>query len=357
MKKAFNLLLYIHIPYCDSKCNYCSFNSYVGRFDTKELYIKQLKQQLIFELDRFEVQPDSITSIFIGGGTPSCIDARFYSGIFDIISRYLRSGAEITTEANPNSATKEWLKGMRELGVNRVSFGVQSFDEAKLKSLARAHNKIQAINAIENAFSVGFENISLDLIYNHQNDTKELLQNDIEIAFKLPINHISAYELSIEDGTKFALTPNVKQDNENLAFFVNEQITKNGFEHYEISNYGRYKSIHNIGYWRLQDYIGVGSGAVGMRNNQRFYPTPNLDAYLQNPLQCEIENLSSSDIIIEKIFLGFRSLVGVDSSILDANMLQRAKILLDEEKLQLRDGIFYNDNYFLADEIALYILG
>ena len=351
------MLLYIHIPYCDSKCNYCSFNSYVGRYDTKELYMSQLIKQLSFELKRFEAQKGSIDSVFIGGGTPSCVEAKLYEDIFKLLSNYHIDNIEITTEANPNSATKEWLKSMKDMGVSRVSFGVQSFDESKLKALARAHTKAQAIQAIEDAHKIGYKNISLDLIYNYQNDTKELLLADITQAFKLPINHISAYELTIEDGTKFALTPQVKQDNENLAFFVQEQIVANGFEHYEISNYGRYKSTHNIGYWKLQDYIGVGSGAVGMKGNRRYYPTANLDSYLANPLMCDIEELSAKDIQTEKIFLGLRSLVGIQSQILDKDMFQRAKILVDEDKLYLKDGIFYNPNYFVADEIALYILG
>jgi oxygen-independent coproporphyrinogen-3 oxidase len=285
------------------------------------------------------------------------VDAKLYEGVFRLLDGYLAKDIEITTEANPNSATKEWLKSMRDMGVNRVSFGVQSFDESKLKALARVHTKTQAIQAIEDAFDIGYENISLDLIYNYQNDTKELLLADITQAFKLPINHISAYELTIEDGTKFALTPQVKQDDENLAFFVQEQIVANGFEHYEISNYGRYKSTHNIGYWKLQNYIGVGSGAVGMKANHRYYPTTNLDSYLANPLICDIEELSTKDIQTEKIFLGLRSLVGIKVKILDNDMLKRAKILVDEEKLYLKNGIFYNPNYFVADEIALYILG
>jgi oxygen-independent coproporphyrinogen-3 oxidase len=319
--------------------------------------MSQLIKQLSFELKRFAVKQGAIDSVFIGGGTPSCVDARLYEGVFGLLDGYLAKDIEITTEANPNSATKEWLKSMRDMGVNRVSFGVQSFDESKLKALARVHTKTQAIQAIEDAFDIGYKNISLDLIYNYQNDTKELLLADITQAFKLPINHISAYELTIEDGTKFALTPQVKQDDENLAFFVQEQIVANGFEHYEISNYGRYKSTHNIGYWKLQDYIGVGSGAVGMKGNHRYYPTTNLDSYLANPLMCEIEELSAKDIQTEKIFLGLRSLVGIDAKILDNDMLQRAKILVDEEKLYLKNGIFYNPNYFVADEIALYILG
>ena len=201
------MLVYIHIPFCDSKCFYCSFNSYVDKFDLKQEYMQSLKTQLLFELERFEVKKNQIKSVFIGGGTPSTIKAKNYEEIFKILKPFLTKGAEITTEANPNSATKEWLNQMFNLGVNRVNFGVQSFDEKKLKLLNRAHSKNQAIKAVENAKEVGFENISIDLIYGVSCDSKELLKNDIEIASSLPINHLSAYALTIEENTPFEKLP------------------------------------------------------------------------------------------------------------------------------------------------------
>ena len=130
-----NLLVYLHIPYCDSKCHYCSFNSYVDKFDTRSEYMQALYRQLSFELKRFNTGKKQIKTLFIGGGTPSTVDPELYKPIFELLKPYLQDDAEITTEANPNSATKEWLKGMKSLGVNRVSFGVQSFDSNKLKAL------------------------------------------------------------------------------------------------------------------------------------------------------------------------------------------------------------------------------
>ena len=135
------MLLYIHIPFCDSKCSYCAFNSYVDKFSQRERYMDALNVQLDFELKRFEVNSSNlIETVFIGGGTPSTVDPIFYTGIFDTIRPFLAPNAEITSEANPNSATSEWLKGMYALGVNRISFGVQSFNDEKLKILGRAHN-------------------------------------------------------------------------------------------------------------------------------------------------------------------------------------------------------------------------
>jgi len=319
--------------------------------------MRALYSQLEYELERFGAKEDSIETVFIGGGTPSTITPSEYKNIFDKLKSYLKKDAEITTEANPNSATKEWLMGMRDLGVNRISFGVQSFDNRKLKALARAHSRDEAICAIKYAKDVGFEHISLDIIYNYQGDTKELLESDLNEAFSLPIDHISAYELTIEEHTKFASTPYVKQDDENLAFFVASKIKEYGFEHYEISNFGAYQSRHNRGYWELKNYIGVGAGAVGFMDNKRFYPHSDIDTYIKNPIDIMVEELSSSELQTERVFLGFRSSVGVLSDILDDDMLSRADSLVDENRLYKVGDRYYNLDYFLSDEVSLYILG
>jgi oxygen-independent coproporphyrinogen-3 oxidase len=264
--------------------------------------MKALHQQLTFELKRFDVKPHSIETLFIGGGTPSTVSPELYAPIFELLHPYLKKNAEITTEANPNSASKAWLEGMKKLGVNRVSFGVQSFNAQKLKALNRAHNPQQAKEAIHTAKELGFAHLSLDLIYNYQGDTKELLLNDISEAFSLPIDHISAYELTIEDGTKFSATPEVKQEDENLAFFVTDEIEKRGFKAYEISNFGTYQSRHNKGYWELKNYIGAGAGAVGFLKNRRYYPQTDIEAYVANPLTITEEALTPDELLTEKIF-------------------------------------------------------
>ena len=351
------MLLYLHIPYCDSKCHYCSFNSYVDKFDTRKQYMEALYRQLTFELQRFSAQKKSIETLFIGGGTPSTVAADLYQPLFDLLRPYLQKGAEITTEANPNSATAAWLKGMRNLGVNRVSFGVQSFDSQKLNALNRAHSPRQAREAIMTAHDIGFKHLSMDLIYNYRGDTQSLLERDIAEAFALPIDHISAYELTIEDGTKFSATPEVRQENETLAFFVAEEIQKRGFTQYEISNFGCYQSKHNKGYWELKNYIGVGAGAVGFLKDTRFYPKTDIEGYIAAPTAVSTEELSAEELLTEKIFLGLRSCIGVERSLLSEPMLQKANLLLSEGKLRNRENIFYNDNYFLSDELALFLLG
>jgi len=351
------LLAYIHIPYCDSKCHYCSFNSYVDKFDTRAAYMEALALQLAHELERFKATANTIETLFIGGGTPSTIDPALYEPIFELLSPYLQENAEITTEANPNSASKSWLLGMRKLGVNRVSFGVQSFDTAKLKALGRAHSPAQAIEAVRTAHALGFSHLSLDLIYNYQGDNESLLAADIAQASALPIDHLSAYELTIEAGTYFAKKPTVRQENDDLALFVAEQITQRGFVHYEVSNFGNYQSRHNKGYWELKDYIGAGAGAVGFLKNRRFYPQEEIEAYIADPLAVRQELLDEDALRTERLFLGLRSNVGVPKAIFTDTMRQRAALLCSEQKLKEDANRYYNLNYFLSDELALYILG
>lgn len=318
--------------------------------------MKALQKQLSFELERFNVQKRGIQTLFIGGGTPSTVAPTLYEPLFALLQPYLQKDAEITTEANPNSATKVWLRGMKDMGVNRVSFGVQSFNAKKLEALNRAHTPQQAKEAILHAKELGFEHLSLDLIYNYKDDTKALLSNDIQQAFELPIDHISAYELTIEDGTKFSTTPQVRQEDENLAFFVADEIKKRGFKHYEISNFGTYESRHNKGYWELEDYIGAGAGAVGFLKDTRYYPQTDIEAYISDPLHSIEEHLSQDELLTEKIFLGLRSCIGVQKSLLSQKMMQKAQILCDEKKLICTDTHFYNENFFLSDELALYLL-
>jgi len=349
------MLLYIHIPFCDSKCFYCAFNSYVDKFHLKKAYMDALFIQLKHELKRFQAQDESIETIFIGGGTPSTVSPELYAPIFKYFKPFLHKDIEITSEANPNSATREWLEGMYSLGVNRISFGVQSFNEEKLKLLNRAHTPAQAKEAISNASLVGFKNISLDLIYATAGDTQELLEHDIQTAFSLPINHLSAYALTIEEGTVFQNKPQMAKETLETTSWIFDSIKSHGFVQYEISNFGTYKSTHNLGYWTYKDYMGVGCGAVGKLGLERLYPSKDVEVYIQNPTAVEKEHLTLEDKKIEQLFLGFRSIVGVHSALLNKQELIQAQLLLKENKLALENDIFYNKDYLLADEITLFI--
>jgi oxygen-independent coproporphyrinogen-3 oxidase len=317
--------------------------------------MKALLVQLKEELVRFDVQKEEIETLFIGGGTPSCLEPSAYVDFFDMIKPFMAKDTEITSEANPNSADKSWLEGMYALGVNRLSFGVQSFHHDKLAFLNRAHTPTQAQEAIQLADKIGFKNLSLDLIYGCSLDTKANLQEDLNIAFSLPINHLSAYSLTIEENTPFFQTPQVSQDDEEMAFWFTKKIQER-FKQYEISNFGTPPSLHNSGYWRYHDYIGVGSGAIGFLKNRRFYTQKDVQAYIQNPLKIEVENLSAKDIQSEKVLLGLRSDIGIFEDDLEKSTIKNAHFLVSQKKLRYHDKTFYNDNFFLADALALYVL-
>lgn len=352
------MLLYIHIPFCDSKCHYCAFNSYTDRFHLKKEYMSALRKQLQFELEK-NSEKKSIETVFIGGGTPSTIKTEEYEKLFEIFTPYLQNNCEITTECNPNSATKKWLEGMKKLGVNRISFGVQSFNDEKLKKLNRAHNSKGAINAIQNAKCIGFNSINCDIIYGVQGDSFELLKKDFDIVSKLGIEHLSAYSLTLEEGTKFFNKSEIKIDDEELSYKIFEYLKNKGFKQYEISNFSKektYESKHNYGYWQHKNYLGVGAGAVGFIDNKRFYTKKGLEEYISNPLEYEIEVLSKEDIIVEKVLLGFRCSNGFKKDILNQKQLSKVEELKKEKKIEEKEGRIFNKNFLLADELALYIL-
>jgi len=313
--------------------------------------MRAITLQLKNELKRFNPELKSIKSLFIGGGTPSTVRPDMYEEFFEILNPYLKDDAEITTEANPNSASVEWLQGMKKLGINRVSFGVQSFDEHKLKKLGRNHSKKQAIDAVNSAHKIGIKNISIDLIYATSFDVTD----DIDIALSLPINHISSYALTLEKNTPFFDRNELTNDSVDLATDFIENITSK-FPQYEISNFGDYNSVHNLGYWAGDDYIGIGSGAVGFLKNKRFYPSKSIEKYIKNPLHVEVEKLSSEDLHVESIFLGLRSKIGVDLIGLNKTEKEKIDILIEEKKLTCKNDRLYNNNFLLADEIALYII-
>jgi oxygen-independent coproporphyrinogen-3 oxidase len=350
------MLLYLHIPYCDSKCHYCSFNSYVDRFDTRARYMQAVALQLERELERFGVGPESLTSLFIGGGTPSTVPPELYAPLFERLRPFLAPDAEISSEANPNSATERWLRGMRELGVNRISFGVQSFDDAKLRRLGRAHSARQAVEAVERAAVLGFRRLSLDLIYNCAGDDRELLEKDLDTAVSRPVTHLSAYELTIESGTLFEKSPEARQENDVLARWFADAIAARGFAPYEISNFGD-PCRHNLGYWHLEDYIGLGAGAVGFLRDRRFYPPTAIDTYLADPRAEQVELLDRDALHTERLFLGLRSVVGIATAELRPDERERAELLCREGKLRAQAGRYHNPDFFLADEIALFLLG
>lgn len=355
LQESLNLQLYIHIPFCKSICPYCAFGSAVS-YDDERIYeyFQCLKREFAWILEHFELKKNSLKSLFIGGGTPSIVKTKHYAQIFEILEPFLRKNAEISIEANPNSADFAWLKEMRKLGVNRISFGAQSFDEKKLNFLGRIHTPQDTINAVFNAKKAGFENINVDLIYGSKFDTKKLLNSEISALKTLNLTHISAYNLTLEKHTPFFKNKTNAKESAILAkFFINE-IKNLGFLQYEISNFGKICK-HNLRYWALENYLSLGAFGVGFTANKRFYAPKNIKIYMQNPVKKDVEILSEETMKFEKIFLGLRCKIGVKSEILSPNELRNANLLTKKGKLVLENGIFYNTNYLLSDEIALFL--
>lgn len=317
--------------------------------------MQSITQQLSFELEKFTPQHGEISSLFIGGGTPSTIPASWYAPFFEMLSPYLSQDAEITSEANPHSATKAWMAEMKSLGLNRLSFGVQSFNREKLHFLGRNHTPEIAEEAILNAHDLGIQNISLDLIYGTSLDTPILLHEDLRMATSLPINHLSAYALTLEEKTPFYTRNDVTNSSEKLAKDFVNAIIQAGFPQYEISNFGTYQSRHNKGYWEQKNYLGIGAGAVGFLKNRRFYPSKNIETYIQNPNMQEIEELSTEDLHVETIFLGLRSMIGIDIEHFSVKEKEKVDLLVKENRLICKENRIYNNDYFLSDEIALFI--
>jgi len=349
------MLLYMHIPFCDSKCHYCAFNSYTDRFGLREAYMGALHTQLRHDLNRF-ASKGGIETLFIGGGTPSTVSAKLYAPLFKTLAPYLADDAEITAEANPKSATSAWLEGMRELGVNRLSLGVQSFFDDKLAFLGRSHRADDAESAILRAEKAGFGRINADLIYATALDTPKRLKQEIAALCALPVEHVSAYELTLEANTPFADRPEVRNASAKQARLVAEQLESAGFKRYEVSNFG-IPCRHNLGYWRQRPYLGVGAGAVGFVNQSRYYPHADPATYIADPLARRVESLSADDLLEEHLFLGLRSNVGIAIERLNTAMRRRCELLSQEGKLKKERTRYRNPDLLLADEIALFILG
>lgn len=350
--------LYIHIPFCESKCNYCAFTS-LAKKDYEKNYLEALLKDLQFHFEKLQIS--KISTLFIGGGTPSSINAKNYEKIFTFLSPFLTHTLELSSEANPNSADFTWLKEMKNFGINRISFGAQSFHPKKLKFLGRIHDQKMIFKTIENANKAGFKNINLDLIYDTKMDDKKMLEFELLNLEKIKslITHLSAYNLTIEEKTAFAKKEHFKKNAPRLMKFFIEKIKELGFSQYEISNFAKNKDYickHNLAYWQAKEYLGCGLSAVSFYNKSvRFYTAKNLKDYIKNPIFREQENLNKKDLNLEHLFLGLRSIVGIDEKKLDDEQKQKANLLLKENKLSYKNKRYFNNNFLLSDELALYL--
>jgi len=264
--------LYIHIPWCHSKCPYCDFNSHAAAVWPEDEYVRAL----IAEMERRAIDPawngNSLRTIFIGGGTPSLFDPKSIGRILDAAQRLFgfEPEVEITLEANPGTVDFTKLAGMRAAGVNRISFGAQSFNPATLKFLGRIHSAEETREAARAAHRAGFERLNLDLIFAVPGQTVDDVRNDIAEVVALGPDHISAYNLTFEEGTAFftemkrgRITPLPNDDQAAMYELVRDELPRCGFPMYEISNYAQpgHEARHNLTYWRGHSYLGIGAGA------------------------------------------------------------------------------------------------
>jgi oxygen-independent coproporphyrinogen-3 oxidase len=263
------LSLYIHTPWCVKKCPYCDFNSHEHRGDLPE---KEFLAALLNDLEQelVHVQGRELVSIFIGGGTPSLLSADFYSRLLTALAAkiHFATGIEVTLEANPGTFEQDKFAGFREVGINRLSIGVQSFSEQHLLNLGRIHNGDEARRAVEMAQSVGFDNINIDLMFALSGQSIQAAMDDLDQAITLRPQHISWYQLTIEQNTYFYKNRPLLPDDDfvwGMQLAGKERLKAAGFGNYEVSAYGQtgFRSVHNLNYWQFGDYLALGPGAHG----------------------------------------------------------------------------------------------
>ncbi len=353
--------LYVHIPFCVSKCNYCDFFSVSGRLDLLDAYI----DSLLVEASKYA--GISFETMYVGGGTPSLLGADRLIRLIDDLNRVcdLHGILEATIEVNPDSADATFLKAAVKAGFNRISIGVQSMNDYELKMSGRIHTAEQAKNCIENAFKYGFNNVSADIIIGLPGQTEHSLRESLRVMMKEQVNHVSAYCLSLEEGTPFAIKiPDDLPDDDFQAGMyevVAELLLDSGFVHYEISNFARpgHQCIHNMNYWRGGDYIGLGVAAASHLNGKRWKNAPDLEGYLMNPLVIGVEEdiLAASEKIREEAILKLRLLnEGIDPStfqgrydtIVIDQLIRKLDTIAEEGKL-IRQGL----NYLMPREKVL----
>ena len=321
--------LYVHIPFCVKKCNYCDFLSAPADDVTKERYVDVLCKEI--EGYKELTKGYGLVTVYFGGGTPSVLSVSQLEQLLDTIQHCFAidmAAAEITMEVNPGTVTKEKLKRYRELGINRLSIGVQSAKEEELKLLGRIHSFEDAKNTVQWAREAGFTNISLDLISALPGQTLSGYMENVEAILSLNPEHISSYSLIIEETTPFyelyaegkekeGDLPDEETDRAMYAY-TKERLAQAGFERYEISNYAKpgYESRHNSSYWTGVEYLGVGLGASSLFTNARYHNEIDLTTYIKeaetgNDVRREIERLGPKEQMEEFMILGLRRMCGV----------------------------------------------
>ncbi len=341
--------IYIHIPFCKSKCYYCDFISYPNKINLAKDYINALKK----EISQFDFSNYDVTTIYIGGGTPSYINENEISEILEFIKNKIKENKtkfediEITIEVNPGTVTLEKLKIYKKAGINRLSIGLQSTDDRLLKEIGRIHSYSEFLDTYKMAEAVGFNNINVDLMIALPNQTIKDIRESLEDIIKLNPNHISVYSLIIEEGTVIEkklnqgkITLPEDEEERKMYWFVKDFLELNGYKHYEISNFAKSgcASKHNLNCWNQEEYIGFGISAHSYINNIRFGNQENLEEYIENinenRLQENIkieEKQTKEEQEKEFMMLGFRKIEGVNIAKFKEKFIENPLFLYNKE--------------------------
>lgn len=364
--------IYIHIPFCNSKCNYCNFYS-VASSKHLDAYVPALLKEIALQQPYLEKEP--IETIYIGGGTPSLLGYTQLASILEKLNKTfeIKPDAEITIEANPNDLNASKIKEFKNLFINRLSIGIQSFFKEDLKYLHRLHSPSQAETAVKRSQDAGFENISIDLIYGIPTLSDENWKKNLHYSFSLNVPHISAYSLTVEPNTalnklitKGKLTPvNEEQSIKHFKVLM-QQTRENDFLHYEVSNFCKkdYFSKHNSNYWKGIKYLGLGPSAHSYNKVERQWNISDTQKYIEhldsNKLLYEKEVLSETDKLNEYIMTSLRTMWGCDLDYIETYFGISEKTRLEKKSVQFIDDkkmINEKNHLILSDEGFLFADG
>ena len=342
--------IYIHIPFCQSRCIYCDFYSTL-HLNRREAYVDALLCEMRERLEELPTHARTYNTLYIGGGTPSTLSPdslqRLIHGCTDLFP--LTEGAEVTVEANPDDVTPQWVSMLKDTPVNRISMGTQTFNDQLLRFLNRRHSSQQARQAVRILQDAGYSNISIDLIYGIPGQDRAIWQEDLRQALALDVSHLSAYSLMYEEGT--ALTRlrdqgKIRETDEDHALWCYEllcdQLQTAGYEHYEISNFARpgYRSRHNSSYWQGSPYLGFGAGAHSYDGDRiRRWNASDLLRHIQEGPDGDSEQLTDTDLYNEFVMTRLRTREGIDLEQAGRRFgTDRLKHLLQQAKPHLLSG-------------------
>ena len=359
--------LYIHIPFCNQKCPYCDFFSVVGSPIGVEEYFESLLRELEIYSDLYGF---SFKTLYFGGGTPSTVPPKVYEEFFRRLEGFfdLSQLEEITIEVNPESYELEDFKHLREIGFNRISLGVQSFLDKNLKVLGRKHSALQSLKTLENIHRAGFVNISVDLIWGLPEQTEEDLRREFEILKTTPAVHLSAYLLTVYEETplhqlveKGIFKPPSEERIERLYYTLLKETRKLNFKRYEISNFAlseEFFSKHNLLYWRMRPFLGLGASAWSFDGKRRWHNVRNVKLYVEKlkektPPTAGVYTLNEKELKKESLIMGLRTVEGVPKEWVEEKL---PKEVVEEFFILKGERIAFNDKGFLVSNSILSML-